>query len=310
MPGDLPKLLAQSSGLEKVSYSSDREACQGTAHHNVAPTPGGADDDAADDDCVSCGGKEVGGRRLMTTYEPVVETLEVLGLHDPSPRINELGDHRPTSPGDHGEAPGSAMLRVNLSVSSSDSWFVGCSVAVGGMTTGQEGARGHVLDDGASDLDEASIEELYRTQYEALVRLAGLLLGDFQSGEEIAQDAFARLIDTSGRVFAPVAYLRGTVVNLSRSRIRRAIMARRYGRPPERDVPGPEERTEGLAVRISLRKELQRLPPRQREAIVLRFYGGLADAEIAAAMRVSTGSVKTHLHRALASLSERMEALR
>jgi RNA polymerase sigma factor (sigma-70 family) len=76
------------------------------------------------------------------------------------------------------------------------------------------------------------------------------------------------------------------------------------------DPPGPEGELEGVAARLALRQELGNLPRRQREAVVLRFYAGLTDAEIAEAMRISTGSVKTHLHRAMATLSQRMEALR
>ncbi|MBV8385977.1 MAG: sigma-70 family RNA polymerase sigma factor [Acidimicrobiia bacterium] len=59
-----------------------------------------------------------------------------------------------------------------------------------------------------------------------------------------------------------------------------------------------------------MRDELARLPRRQREAIVLRYYAGMSDGEIAEALGVTTGSVKTHIHRAMAALVERMEALR
>ncbi|MBV8986637.1 MAG: hypothetical protein JO248_19565 [Acidimicrobiia bacterium] len=59
-----------------------------------------------------------------------------------------------------------------------------------------------------------------------------------------------------------------------------------------------------------MRDELARLPRRQREAIVLRYYAGMSDGEIAEALGVTTGSGKTHIHRAMAALVERMEALR
>src|SRR5438270_9684666 len=97
----------------------------------------------------------------------------------------------------------------------------------------------------SADTVAASLEELYKAHYAGLVRLAGLLLGDFFAGEEIAQDAFARLIVASPAVTAPAAYLRATVVNLSRSRIRRAVVARRHRTSPPPDVPSPEERTAG-----------------------------------------------------------------
>ena len=167
------------------------------------------------------------------------------------------------------------------------------------------------LGDGqGADPVAASLEDLYRAHYAGLVRLAGLLLGDFFVGEEVAQDAFARLVDASAHVNNPGAYLRATVVNLSRSRIRRAILARRHRASQVPPPPDPEEGPDGVAARLALREELATLPRRQREAVVLRFYAGLTDAEIAEAMGVSAGSVKTHLHRAMATLSERMEALR
>jgi RNA polymerase sigma factor (sigma-70 family) len=137
-----------------------------------------------------------------------------------------------------------------------------------------------------------------------------LLVGDFFAGEEIAQDAFARLVNVSSGVANPGAYLRVTAVNLARSRIRRAIVVRRhqasqYSRPPTSDE-GPD----AVVARVTLLEELAKLPRRQREAMVLRFYAGLTDAEIADAMGVTVGSVKTHVHRAMAALVQRIEALR
>jgi RNA polymerase sigma factor (sigma-70 family) len=108
----------------------------------------------------------------------------------------------------------------------------------------------------------------------------------------------------------PAAYLHGIVVNLSRSSIRRTVMARRR-RPPASSVSrAADDGAERSATRSAVLAALAGLPRRQREAVVLRFYRDLSEAEIAAAMGVSAGSVKVNLHRALASLSERMEDLR
>ena len=155
----------------------------------------------------------------------------------------------------------------------------------------------------------SGLDALYRAHYESMVRLAGLLTGDFSIGEEIAQDAFARLVDARG-VREPSAYLRATVVNLSRSRIRRAVIARRHGAAQAVSFVDPASGPEGVPTQITVRDELARLPRRQREAIVLRYYAGMSDGEIAEALGVTTGSVKTHIHRAMAALVERMEALR
>ena len=158
-------------------------------------------------------------------------------------------------------------------------------------------------------VDGTGLEELYRAHYTPLVRLAGLLVGDFSIGEELAQDAFARLVDARG-VRDPSAYLRATVVNLSRSRIRRAVLARRHRSTVAAPTADPAAGPESVATEITVRDELARLPRRQREAVVLRYYAGMTDAEIADALGVSVGSVKTHLHRAMATLEQRMEALR
>jgi len=153
-------------------------------------------------------------------------------------------------------------------------------------------------------------EPLYRSHYAGSVRLAGLLTGDYHHGEEIAQDAFARLLEAGARVENPAAYLRATVVNLSRSRLRRLVLARRRPDPASPDSPGADEGIEAAAAAGAIRAALRRLPTRQREALVLRFYGDLSLAEVASTMGVSEGAVKTHLHRGLAALAPQLEALR
>jgi len=156
----------------------------------------------------------------------------------------------------------------------------------------------------------ADWEPLYRRHYAGSARLAGLLIGDYHQGEEIAQDAFARLLEAGARVENPAAYLRATVVNLSRSRVRRAALARRHPPSPGADQPGADEAIERMATATAVRAALARLPRRQREAVVLRFFAELSVAEVAAAMGVSDGAVKTHLHRGLSALAPSLEALR
>jgi RNA polymerase sigma-70 factor (sigma-E family) len=155
--------------------------------------------------------------------------------------------------------------------------------------------------------DRTIFDGLYRSHYPTIVRLAGLLAGDRDFGEEIAQDAFARLYEVVGRIDDPPAYLRATVVNLARSRVRRLVVRRRHVLAPIADSPGHET---AVASRLDLRAALGRLPDRQREAVVLRYYGDLTDVEVAAAMDISPGAVKSHLHRAVAALAARLEDLR
>src|SRR5258708_6844880 len=169
---------------------------------------------------------------------------------------------------------------------------------------------GDVVDDAGPRGFSPPWEQLYRSDYQKVVRLAGLLLGDYQAGEEIAQEAFARLMEVRAEVADPPAYLRGIVANLCRSQVRRAVLARRYRLTRPDDLPGPEESVGRLTDRRVVRDALQRLPRRQREAIVLRFYREMTEREVAAVMGVSVGSIKTHLHRATAALNKQLEALR
>lgn len=158
--------------------------------------------------------------------------------------------------------------------------------------------------------DGASVpnwEQLYEREFAHSVRLAGLLLGDYQFGEEIAQEAFVRLLQSRRQITDPSAYLHGIVVNLCRSHVRRAIFQRRLlARATSRPASG-EDGSAAVAERLSMTAALASLPRRQREAVVLRYYAGLGEREVARTMGVSVGSVKTHLHRAMGSLATRLE---
>ncbi len=115
-------------------------------------------------------------------------------------------------------------------------------------------------------------------------------------------------------VAAAEAYLRSTVCNLTRMRIRHLQVARRHEQRP----PAPADETVASAENTALLHDdqrvlidaLQHLPARQREALVLRHWLGLKESEIAAAMGISRGSVKTHTSRGIAALTQAMEARR
>jgi RNA polymerase sigma-70 factor (sigma-E family) len=167
--------------------------------------------------------------------------------------------------------------------------------------------RDDVAVDAAAPVD---VEALFRAEYRSLVRLAMLLVGDREAAEEVVQDSFVRLHTGADRLRDPAkapAWLRSAVLNGARSRLRRRGVRRRHLAP----VPGSSPAAEVAAIAGDDHRRiiaaLRTLPTRQREAIVLRFYADLSEAETAAAMRVSAGSVKQHVHRGLASLGSVLE---
>jgi RNA polymerase sigma-70 factor (sigma-E family) len=157
--------------------------------------------------------------------------------------------------------------------------------------------------------DEALVE-LYRAHYRSLVRLAALLLDDRESSEEVVQDAYVRVHAAWWRLRDPdkaLAYLRQAVVNGSRSRMRHRLVARKHAPKPMPDAPSAEYGAMAEVDRSAVIAGLRALPPRQREAVVLRYYGDLSEAEIARVMGVSAGTVKSSVSRGLAALSTHLK---
>ncbi len=147
-----------------------------------------------------------------------------------------------------------------------------------------------------------ALDRLFASEWSSLVATAYWLLGDQRLAEETVQDAFVRLAESWDTLRDPMsapAWLQRAVVNLSRSSIRRLITGRRIQsgqRAPAAvepvELPDPD-----------LIDAVRRLARRQRECIVLRFYGDLTVEQIADTLDLSAGSVKTHLHRALKNLA-------
>jgi RNA polymerase sigma-70 factor (sigma-E family) len=148
-----------------------------------------------------------------------------------------------------------------------------------------------------------AVTELYERHALALIRLAYVMLGDQQAAEDVVQDVFSALYRAWPRLADHqnlLGYLRVSVVNRSRSAHRKA----------RRAPVALAEPAAASAESIALIGEEQRatvaalktLPPRQREAIVLRFYAGLPEPEVARAMGVSRGTVKSTTARGLAAL--------
>jgi RNA polymerase sigma-70 factor (sigma-E family) len=155
-----------------------------------------------------------------------------------------------------------------------------------------------------------ALTQLYTVHYRGLVRLAAYLTGDRDGAEEVVQDAYVKVLGRWGGLRdldKGEAYLRQTVVNLSRSRLRHRAVVDRNAPAPMPDAASAEVGALGSLDRSAVISALAGLPARQREAIVLRFYADLSEAQTAYAMGISAGAVKSHTSRGMAALRHLLE---
>jgi RNA polymerase sigma factor (sigma-70 family) len=200
---------------------------------------------------------------------------------------------------------------IMTGVSRFGTWLGQCTVSAAEILEGpwgeHKGIRGALADwDG-----ERAVTALYNEHYSALVRQAWLLTLDAAAAEAVVQDSFTalhacwwRLRDSRGALF----YLRQCVLNRSRSVHPRrggtgAPAAGRVADGPEAtdtEIVGPHSPAIILALRT--------LPARQRETVVMRYYAGLSEAEIAGIMRISERAVRLHAERALAAMRAALDS--
>ena len=159
------------------------------------------------------------------------------------------------------------------------------------------------------DADQA-VTQLYSAHYRPLGRLAALLVRDHATAEEVGQDAFVAMRGAWRRLRDPnkaLSYLRQSVVNRARSVLRHRAVVEKHAPKALPDAPSAEHGALGELERAAVIAALRRLPTRQREAIVLRYYGDLSEAQIADAMGISRGAVKSHTARGIAALRSVLE---
>jgi len=158
-----------------------------------------------------------------------------------------------------------------------------------------------------ADDREQAIAAIFHEQHTPLVRLAALLGAD--DPEDIVAEAFYQLFRRWRRLRDPesaVAYLRSVVCNLTRMRIRHLQVARRHVARSKTDPTTRGAAPDDGGLREDQRELLDaliELPARQREALVLRYWLDLREAEIATAMSISAGAVKSHTSRGTAALT-------
>jgi RNA polymerase sigma-70 factor (sigma-E family) len=151
------------------------------------------------------------------------------------------------------------------------------------------------------------VTALYQAHATGLVRLAMLMLGgDQAAAEDVVQDAFLGLYRRWDKLSDPeraISYARSSVLNGCRD-----VLRKRSRKIPAALLDLDAESAEARAILSEEHREvltaLRRLPRRQREAIVLRHCMGLPEEEVAQAMNVSRGTVKSTSHRALAALAK------
>ena len=159
-----------------------------------------------------------------------------------------------------------------------------------------------------------AVTELYEAHALGLIRLAVVMLGDRPAAEDVVQEAFCGLYrrwhslsDTANAL----AYVRSSVINGCRTALRRRVRQLTLAGFAEADQQGESDSAESEALVGEEHRQvllaMRRLPARQREALVLRYYMDLDEGEIASSMRVSRGTVKSTTSRALAALGRILE---
>lgn len=157
------------------------------------------------------------------------------------------------------------------------------------------------------------LEAIFVAHRSMLVRLAVMLVDDLATAEDVVQDAFAGLVKNQARLRSAdkvEGYLRVGVVNNAHGVLRRRGTARRFRHSiaSEQTAPGAdldallaEEYREVFAA-------VRSLPPRQREVIVLRYWTGLSEAQIATTLGISAGGVKSQASRAMRKIQTTLGA--
>jgi len=181
----------------------------------------------------------------------------------------------------------------------------------GWAPSAREPVRESVTAEAAWGADEA-VTRLFAVHYRSLVRLATLLLREPAPAEDVVQDAYVGLHANWRRLREAdkgLAYLRQSVVNRARSVLRHRGVVERYTRNVvlPADAASAEAGALGALEHQAVVAALRLLPTRQREALVLRYYADLSEAQIAEVMGVSRGAVKSHAARGMAALRRVLE---
>ncbi|GII94739.1 SigE family RNA polymerase sigma factor [Sinosporangium siamense] len=150
-----------------------------------------------------------------------------------------------------------------------------------------------------------TVSALYAAHALGLTRMALVMLGDRESAEDVVQEAFLGLHRRFGGLRDPdkaLVYLRSAVLNNARSVLRRRKLPSWFAGTYEPPIWSAESAAMLGEERRAVLSALHRLPRRQREVLVLRFYADLSEEEAAQTLGVSRGTIKSTTHRAVAAL--------
>lgn len=154
---------------------------------------------------------------------------------------------------------------------------------------------------------DAGVSDLYAAHWHGLVRLAYLMVHDVTLAEDLVQDALIGVHQRWGRLRDPQAalgYVRRSVVNGARSSMRHQVVVDRHAQRTgaQESVVSAEHSAMEQVEHDAMLRALHQLSDKQREVLILRYYSDLSEADIADALEISRGAVKTHAHRGLAKL--------
>ncbi|MEV0096286.1 SigE family RNA polymerase sigma factor [Streptomyces sp. NPDC050738] len=159
---------------------------------------------------------------------------------------------------------------------------------------------GTAVDDAAA----AEFHAFFEAHYAELARLAHLLTGEADAADDLAADALLALWHRWDRVRAadhPVAYARGVVSNMARTRIRSAVRERRritlFWSQRDESADDPD-----ISAVVDVQDALRQLPFRKRACVVLRHAFDLSERDTAQALGISVGTVKSQTSKGMAEL--------
>lgn len=207
----------------------------------------------------------------------------------------------------HSEGSGIAVHAAALPIPPAP-WMMAAGRPAGSRRLEAVNTAGSAHGDAPEGVD---LDALYQSSYHDMVRLARQLVDDVESAQDVVHDAFLGLHRNRDGLESPAnakAYLRTSVLNHSRSMLRRRRTAREYAAAVEPEAgPGSDEPVLLADEHATVLKHLDTLPTRMREVLVLRYWEGLSEAEIATTLSISQGTVKSQASRALSKLSDAMK---